>query len=379
MRRLSLILLLFASLSLFAQGRKDFSNLETLYRTGKTSEAESLLGTLKPSKDEERALVQYYTALLKKNQAEALTLLNACANAYPQTPHGQLAMLEAAKFYILDRDMQKAQALLRRINSADIVERFYWSAVVFYWLDDFASAIANAENYMRLSPNGKEAENALHLISDAYIGQRKYQSAVSSLSKVSRLKDYDKQYYFYKLGLAHELNQNAREALNAYREGYELDKYSQNAFNIEEHLFAMRSRAPSLDLSFLYPYSPLEIKPEVAADSTKGLPQSLVDSHGTVPPIPDLPPIDQNQAIKLPAKPTQGFFLQAGRFSVEGNAERLSRGIREMKLPASYYEDKSQAQTTWVVLAGPFQTSEDTDRARIRLTNSEINSFIVQY
>lgn len=379
MRRIIIILFLLTICSLYSQVRKEISVLEELYKSGKLIDAQRLISSLKPNKDEERALVQYYEALLNKNKTETLALLNSCAEKYSKTLHGQLAMLEAAKIHILDRDMTNAQALLRRINSPDIVERFYWFSVVFYWLDDFSSAIANAENYLRLSPEGSEAENALHLIADSYIGQRKYQSAVSSLSKIRRLKDFDRQYYFYKLGRAHELNQNSKDALTAYREGYELDKYSQIAFNIEERLFAMRSRAPSLDLSFLYPYTPLQLLPELAADSTSGLPSSQPELPPQIPPLTDLPGVDKTQAIKLAAKPSQGFYLQAGRFSVEGNAERLCRGIRDMNLPASYYEDRSQTQTTWVVLAGPFQNSAESEQARIRLTRSEINSFIVQY
>jgi hypothetical protein len=64
---------------------------------------------------------------------------------------------------------------------------------------------------------------------------------------------------------------------------------------------------------------------------------------------------------------------------VEPNAERLSRSIRGMNIPAQYYEDRSTGQATWVVLAGPFDNREETDRARNLLMGGEINSFIVQY
>jgi tetratricopeptide (TPR) repeat protein len=361
-----------------AQVRKDFQNLETLFEEGKTADLQKELKDLKPNKDEERALVLYLEAMLCKNIADTQTRLNSCIEKYPKTPYGQMAMLEVAKIHILEREMQKAGTLLRRINSPDIVDRFYWIAVVFYWQDDYSSAIANAENYLRLSPQGKEAESAHYLIVDSYVSQRKYQSAISSLANLQHLKEFDRQYYYYKLGMINELNSNFKEALKAFREGYELDKYSQVAFDIEERLFNMRSRTPSLDLSFLYPYTPLDIPVELASDSLDTQVGSVPEVSEKLPPL-NLPPIDEYLPIKLISKPLKGFFLQAGRFSVKTNAERLCRSIRDMQIPASYYEDKDQGKTTWVVLAGPFSSREQTDSARARLTSSEINSFIVQY
>ena len=83
--------------------------------------------------------------------------------------------------------------------------------------------------------------------------------------------------------------------------------------------------------------------------------------------------------IKLLIKPESGFFLQTGRFSVESNAERLVRNIRGMKIPATYYEEASPKNKSWVVLAGPFDNQKQTVAAKTLLTQSEINSFIVQY
>jgi tetratricopeptide (TPR) repeat protein len=366
-------------MSLFAQVRKEFNDLEQQYKSGQLSEVKSSLSSLKPRRDEEKALMGYYSALCKKTKTEALAEFQTVVKEYPKTRYGQLSMLEAAKIHILEREIPSAQTLLRGISSADIIERFYWLAVSFYWLEDYSAAIANAENYLRLSPSNSLSESALHLVADSYIAQKKYQSAVSSLSKIKKLPEQDLQYYYYRLGYIQELLGDYGQSMQAYRTGYELDKYSQAAFDIEERLFSLRSHAPSLDLSFLYPYTPLELDiGDAVTDSIR------VDLPEIVKPLEPaiavtFPKITSSMPIKLLIKPQSGYYLQTGRFSVESNAGRLVKNIRNMKIPSTYYEDGNPGSISWVVLAGPFENQEQMDAAKAMLSQSEINSFIVQY
>jgi len=366
------------AVSLSGQPRRDFIRFKELYESGNIAQAQNSIENLKPNRDEERAMLLYYRALMQSMNNQALTDFHQAIESYPQTHHGQLSMLEAAKIHILERDIPTAQTLLRRINSAEIIQRFYWLAVTHYWLDDYSAAIANAENYLRLKDPAPLSESALHLIADSYISQKKYQSALSSLQKVSRLQELDLQYLRYKEGYTYELLGNSAEALKRYKEGYELNKYSQVAFDIEERLFSLRSRVPSLDLSFLYPYEELKLDPKAAATASESTVTTIKDTVVVAEQSP-LPPIDANQPIKLLIKPTSGNYLQAGRFSVETNAEGLVRSIREMKIPASYFEDDSQAGTTWVVLAGPFAKAEEMSFARRELSANDINNFVMQH
>ncbi|MDI3503771.1 MAG: hypothetical protein PWP64_707 [Candidatus Cloacimonadota bacterium] len=373
MRKLLILFVLALTFELCADVRKDFAKVEELYNSGKLDEVADKLSRLKSNRDEEQALLLYYSALLHKTKAQALEGFLSAAQEFPKTHYGQLAMLEAAKIYILEREIPQAQAQLRRISSARIIERFYWLAVTFYWLEDYPSAIANAENYLRLSPAGRVSESALHLVADSYIAQNKYQSAISSLHKIKRLPEYDQQYYYYRLGYANELGGDSGAALRAYRTGYELDKYSQVAFNIEERLFALRSRAPALDLSFLYPYTPLDIAASQDSTATPAI-EAIPDSLRIA-----LPQFDSSTPLKVSFQPAQGSFLQAGRFSVESNANRLVSNIREMKIPALYYEDDYEGHKTWVVLAGPFDSAAQSNLAKEILSKSDIHSFAVQY
>ena len=371
MRRILIATLLLFSLPLFAQISKELIVLQTKYDQGALNEMADIMAGLRASNQDERALLSHFGAKLKKNKAEALSLHERALERFPKTLYGQLSALEAAKIYILDREYSKAKTALNKINSAQIPQRYYWLAVANFGLDEYEATISNSENFLRLSPNADLAENALHLITDVYIAQKKYHSAIQNLEKLRKLSNYDHQHYHYKLGTCHEASNKLNSAIAAYKEAYQVDKFSQIAYQVEERLFAFRDKDPSLDLSFLYPYSPLDLD----APATDFVAEAKDAASDNAPQIYDL----NKQPLKLLSKPQQGIFLQAGRFSVESNAVRLSEKIREMQIAAAYFHELHQGKDTWVVLAGPFADRDAGAVARVSLTEAEINSFIVRY
>lgn len=341
--------------------------LEALYQKGNLDELGALLLTVKAQNAEESALLLYMNALLKTRKTDVAALLSDCIERYPGTFYGQQSMLELAKIHLLERDSAKAKTLLQKITSLEILERYYWLAVCAETLDDSALVIANCENYLRLAPQGQYLEEAYFLIAETYQNQGKYQSAISSLNKLQSIDGYPqaKQYFFYLLGLQQHLAKNPREAVASYKQGLELNKLSQLAFQIEDKLFELKEKYPaSVDLSFLYPYSELD------------LPQ--IGDTQPVPVISETPP-PQKTELKLTAKPGGGFFLQLGRFGVEANAHKLSYSIRQMELSSNYFEDRNNKSVPWVVISGPYQTKNEAELVRQTLLDKDINSFITQF
>lgn len=376
MRKYLLIICLFASFSLSAQIRREILDIEKQFDRGKFDEVTDLLSKQKPSNDEERALLGHVSAAMMHKKSEALRSFIGNADRYPKTLHGQKSMLEAAKLYVLERDVDAALAQLRKISSTQLPDRLYWMAVCAFWQDNFTNAISHAEEYLKLVPSGVHAESALYIVVDSYLEQKKYYSALTTLNKISKIKDRDEQYLQYMIGYANELSGKNTDALQAYKAGYDLNKYSQIAFNIEERLFVMRSRNPSIDIGFLYPYTPLDI---AVTPSTPDSANAIVQSNPITPPTPSISPVNADLPTKVKEKPKNGLYLQAGRFSVEINASKLVVSMREMQIPAVYYEDRSKTSTTWVVLAGPFIHRDDADTARKTLSAKEINSFVIQF
>ena len=71
--------------------------------------------------------------------------------------------------------------------------------------------------------------------------------------------------------------------------------------------------------------------------------------------------------------------MQAGRFSVESNANRLVINIRLLNIPAAYYEDISGGKKSWVVVCGSFPDRTQAEEAKELLATNDINSFITAY
>ena len=344
---------------------KDLQKLEQFYNNGSLAELRKDLPAAKAKTDEEQAFLIYLNALLKTSAAESIPLLDQAVSAHPGTHYGQLCMLERAKIHLLERQIEQAELLLQKISAASILERYYWLSLCADARDDYERIISNAQSYLRLDPRGTYAESAWYLIAGAYQKQGKFQSAITSLNKLAALEGYPqrKQYFHYFLGLLYKQAGNPAEAARSFRQGYEINRNSQLALQIEDELIALKAKHPSsVDLGSIYPYPRLNIVPAPADTLAAG---KILR--------------DDKTPLKLAARPGGGYFVQAGRFGQEANASKLTTGIRELRLAANYYEDSANKTTPWVVVSGPYTAKSEADEARQLLLSSNIDCFITQF
>lgn len=344
----------------------DWKNIESLYQQGRLDDLASNLFSTKTKNDEDRALQAFMSAMLKTSREDTYNLLRQTSERFPKTYYGQLGIIEQAKIHLLEREPIQARDLLQSVTSVELSERYYWLAVCADALNDHPATVSQGENYLRLEPQGKFLEEAYYLIASAYQSQGKHQSAIATLGKLGAIEGFPKhrQYFHYLMGSLYKLSSQPDEALSYFRQGFEINRNSQLAFQIEDGLFELKERYGSrIDLSFLYPYS--------AADTTD------IVVEATVP--EDLPQIDANLPIKLSAKPQGGYFVQAGRFGSESNANNLAATLRGLNLQGGYFEDKANKSTPWVVVTGPYGTKGEADRVRTHLVSNGIESFITQF
>ncbi len=363
---LAFVLLALLCTSLHANMRKNFNALESSYEQGKINEIASQISTLKPSSNEEKAFVLFLRAMVENKSSHVSSgYLQQAITNYPNTKYGQLSMLQQAKLHVLQRQTGQAKTLLERITSSQILERFYWLAVCEEIADRPSSVISHAENYQRLEPRGEFLEESYYLIANAYIGQGKHQSSVSTLNKLGAIRGYptDTQYFHYLLGYSYHMAGNWQEALSNYKKGMQITRYSQVAYMIEDQIFELKAKyGDRVDLSFLYPYQKLDILEQVSPATPK---QEVVEI--------ETPPADA--PLKLTGKPVSGLYLQTGRFGVEANARSIAHRIRGLKLPSGYYEDRSRKDVPWVTFSGPFNTADEQEQALKLLKDNQIDCF----
>ncbi len=365
---LTLLLLILMPLEALAVSfRREFQSLENLYERGELAELAAQLRGSNPRNDEERALQTFLNAMLKKGRDDTLILLQQAIDRYPSTYYGQLSKLEKAKIHILERQIPQAETLLKSITSPEIPQRFYWLSQCALHNDDFGAAIAQGENYLRADPGGPYTEESHYQITAAYQNQNKLHSAIATLEKLRALPGLPKnrQYFHYLLGRLHHLSGNCAEAYQNYKQGFELNKRSQLAFEIEEQLTGLKaSYGSQVDLSFLYPYTRLEL-PELVFETL-------------APAVPPQAELDPNAPVKLEARPS-GVFVQAGRFGSEANAARLTNQIRGLELKASYFEDQNNRSVPWVVVSGPYATQSEAESVRQILRANSIDCFVTRF
>ncbi|MDZ4121471.1 MAG: SPOR domain-containing protein, partial [Candidatus Cloacimonadaceae bacterium] len=328
---------------------------------------------LKATNDEERAFLLYYGARLEKSTQIAMASYNQLSQSFSGTRYGQMGILELAKMHILDRDIDKALVQLRKVTANELTEKTYWQAVCSFQQSDWQTAINHGENFLRINPNSIYTEEAHFLVADSYIYERKANSAINTLNKLKGIKDLptDLQYFHYRLGYAYEISNSPKEAVTQYKTGYLLNKYSQIGYQIEDRLFAMRSTyGNSIDLSFLYPYVELSLSEQSQIQTPPPPPPSITPTSNG---------IDHAAPLKIADRPSGDYFIQAGRFSSEANAENLVRRIRGLEVHAVYYEQMHNNKMTWVVICGPYPTQQDAIFAHSKLRENEIDCFITRH
>ncbi|MFO7660036.1 MAG: tetratricopeptide repeat protein [Candidatus Cloacimonadaceae bacterium] len=345
------------------------------YEKGELSKANALLRTNQPENADERAAVIFYSAMLTTDAANAQNLLQLLVDTYPKSIYAQKAYYELGSLQLLDREYDKALNSFNQITHPDFADKHYWIANTYFQQGDYTKTIASANQFIRLTKSSPKLEDAHYLIANSYINQKQYNNAITTLKKLLSQPKLieDEQYLRYRYGYAAELLGNKAEAVSQYRQGYELDRYSQLAYLIEDRLFEMRgTNGSSIDLSFLYPHTESPLPDIVLAEIT-----GSGTNNGPIK--PDTTKVSGiQQPVEVKNNELRGMYLQAGRFSNKINAVKLCERIITLGLNAVYYESTQFKDVSWVILVGPYQTQLAAVSSKTLLRDNEIDSFIIQ-
>ena len=73
--------------------RKEFQELNNLYKQGKLDELSEAISNLKPVNDEERAALGYYNAMLKTKTEDTISAHQWLIERFPKSPYAQKSLL----------------------------------------------------------------------------------------------------------------------------------------------------------------------------------------------------------------------------------------------------------------------------------------------
>ncbi len=370
-----LIVLLCSFACLAMAARAEIQALINAYEKGDPEKSRTLLMRINPENAEERATVQYYQALLGNDVDSVKVKLATLADTYLKTRYGQKALFELGSLNLLDRDYTKALEYFNKITDPDLSEKHYWIANTYFQKGDYTNAVNSGNQFTRLTKSSPKLEDTYYLIADAYISLNQFNNAITTLKKLLSQPELieDMQYLRYRYGYAAEMLGNRSEAISQYRQGYEINRFSQLAYLIEDRLFEMRLRyGTGIDLSFLYPHAALPLPDIVLAE--QGKTGKIADPEKQDTSVEARP--DTTSAQSDASQP--GLYLQAGRFSVQANADKLGDRIRSLGLNARVQKSTQFKDVSWVVIVGPYQNQLDAVTNKQLLKDNEIDSFIIQ-
>jgi len=358
-----------------AELKPEIKAIITHYDNGDYDKCLALLQSSQPTNADEKAVVLYFKGVLASGIDLAQQNFQQLINSYPNNKYAQKALIEMGNIYLLERDYDKALGFYNKITDTDLTEKHFWIANTYYEKGDYKSAISSANQFIRLTKSSPHLEDAYYLIAESYINQEQFNNAITTLKKLLTLPKLieDEQYLRYRYGYAAEMLGNRQEALSQYKQGYEKNRYSQTAHQIEDRLFEMRSRYGSLvNLDFLYPYSAEPLPDIVLAEQLKA--EKLLEAEKPDTTSTPAPPVSKESETEF----QPGIYLQAGRFGKQENASKLCDKIIKLGLNAQFYKSTQFKDVSWVIIVGPYQTQLDAQNAKDTLRDNNIDTFIIQ-
>ena len=113
--RIGLLLICITCIWLGASGvalKQDIQAIITNYEKGNTEQCLALIKASQPESNDEKAVVNFYKALLATDAETAKTNFLLLINNYPKSVYAQKAIYEIGTLYLLDREYEKALHLI---------------------------------------------------------------------------------------------------------------------------------------------------------------------------------------------------------------------------------------------------------------------------
>ncbi len=329
---------------LFA-GNSESDRIAQSYYNDGILKFKAVLNAFQPLNDEQFSCKNYYLAILKDDIKETDKILKANYKQYPATYYGELSCLELAKIDFVKKDYPEALKNLEKVKLPEITEKYYWQLLIYNLNKQYEKAQISAGKYLELSDNKELKEIAYILLTEILIKLYKFEEAGVILDKMVQegcLTDLVPA-KLYNQGLISEGKGLTTEAINSYKvimSDYPQDSYS---FLAQDRLEILRKKVRS------------ESKPVIPVNKEK-------------------PEISVKETNKIPDK----YYLQAGAFATETNAQMHCVQINKFSYPTLTISKLINGNELRCVLVGPFDTKEEAKSAMQILKKQNIPAILLE-
>jgi len=289
--------------------------------------------------------------LKSKNDLITMNKYLSIYSRYPDTFYGQMALLEAGKLYLLNRDYDAAQKNLEKIDAEIIPEKHYWLAHVEFKKANYDKAISYAQKYIIDSKDKARSEVANFIIAESYIQQEKYQRALNTLVYLQESAQIENSIALlhFKTGYSHENTGNIDQATKYYKKVMLDFPYSKYAISAEKRMYdLMYSKNINItDINTLDQNNP-DINKDLSA------------------------PENQIKSI------SHGNYLQTGVFSTISNAENQKKRLNDLDFQSVVFEKIVNNKTFYAVAVGPVKDKKAVKKMTDKLKEKGFECFLIE-
>ena len=298
------------------------------------------------SQNENELKQLFEKAKASNKQSDFMPIYEDLSENYTDSYYGQLALLELAKIYILERKYSKAIKSLKKIHHQEIADKQYWLAKAYLKENKLQLAVISAQIFISESNDNDKIENAYFIIAEAYIQQNMYKRAFNTLETL-RTSQYIKNnipLLHFKMGNCKEFMGKYDDALICYKKLKKDFPYHQYSYLAEDRLFELKSD-DKIDVSFsnINSYRQNEPKQETEAATGK-----------------------------------YEVYLQVGAFSSEENAIKLGKKVKRIGYNFIVFSKIKDNNKLFVVAAGPFEKDKKLKEAMKKLEKNDLKSYVIK-
>lgn len=285
-------------------------------------------------------------AKASNEQSNFMPIYEDLSENYTDSHYGQLALMELAKIYILERKYSNAIKSLKMIHHQDIADKQYWLAKAYLKEDKLQLAIVSAQIFISESDDNDKIENAYFIIAEAYIQQNMYKRAFNTLEtlRTSKYINNNIPLLHFKMGNCKEFMGKFEDALICYKKLKKDFPYHQYSYLAEDRLFELKNDDKiNVSLSNINSYRQDEPKQETEA-----------------------------------ATGEYKVYLQVGAFSSEENAVKLGKKVKQIGYDFIVFPKIKDNNKLFVVAAGPFEKDKKLKEAMKKLEKNDMKPYVIK-